>query len=687
MEHRQQEPSYTTTATTAAAAAPAYAYGPSTRRHPRGPDAGARQANGGHYHQRGGGSYYSGGRHNPRAAPPPSHHHGGGRRAAGDPQGAMEKAKRLNYKLKDAKDWKGILRQVEMNLDTFNEVNIATALHRLAKIARDSNEKAKILRDPRLSSLEAKAQENMKLFTPQQLSNSAWACATLSYNSMPLLRGIEAEAMMKLDRFNSQDLTNTIWAYAKLSYKPKQLMNGIAREALHKLYDFNPQGLANTLWAFATLNHYGDQYSDLLTGIANEAMKKIQNFNPQNLANSCWAYARLNFHPGDMLLEKIANAVVAKVDYFKPQELANLIWAMAKLNYRCERLLSSVSYAADRRLNQYNPQNLANTCWAYAVLDYHPGPLITKVICQAERCITDFSQQGLSNTVWALAKLQHNPGDQFLNKVGAEAGRKITSFSPQGLVNLALAFACFNKYDKTLLDTICREVESKLHAFTSQDMESMAWALNRLGHACKGFGPYQGAHPIQPGEPALHQEMASAAMGGGDLTQKHQRMEAFYRPRHSVGYGGQFSRHMKEDLGAAAVAAAAAASHRTTQKYAHMQMQDLALQASRLKINGGHPQHPSLGFQDPFQQTESFRIRGESLISGLLDSYDGRGAAQEEDKKETAQGAASQDRQDSLSETNSAHPAGQAKTQQEEAADQAYFSMWQTRELCSILKS
>ena len=176
MEHRQQEPSYTTTA---AAAAPAYAYGPSTRRHPRGPDAGARQANGGHYHQRGGGSYYSGGRHNPRAAPPPSHHHGGGRKAAGDPQGAMEKAKRLNYKLKDAKDWKGILRQVEMNLDTFNEVNIATALHRLAKIARDSNEKAKILRDPRLSSLEAKAQENMKLFTPQQLSNSAWACATL----------------------------------------------------------------------------------------------------------------------------------------------------------------------------------------------------------------------------------------------------------------------------------------------------------------------------------------------------------------------------------------------------------------------------------------------------------------------------------------------------------------------------
>ena len=57
-----------------------------------------------------------------------------------------------------------------------------------------------------------------------------------------------------------------------------------------------------------------------------------------------------------MLLEKIAGAVVSKVDYFKPQELANLIWAMAKLNYRCEDLLTSVSYAAERRLHQYNPQ-------------------------------------------------------------------------------------------------------------------------------------------------------------------------------------------------------------------------------------------------------------------------------------------------------------------------------------------
>jgi len=394
----------------------------------------------------------------------------------------IEKAKRLNYKLKDARDWKGIMRQVENHLESFNEVNIATALHRLAKIARDSNDKTKVLRDPRLSQLALKAQESISLFTPQQLSNSAWACATLSYYSNALLKCIENEALQKLDKFNSQDLTNTIWAYAKLNYKPKLLMSGIASEALLKLHDFNPQGLANTLWAFATLNHFGDQYPDLLAGIARESSKKINHFNPQNLANSVWAYARMSYHPGEALLERVTQEAIAKVDLFKPQELANLVWAYAKLNYRSEDLLASVGFAAERRLGQYNPQNLANTCWAYAVLNYHPGPLMDKLVDRAQKCLSDFSQQGLSNTAWALAKLNYNPGNRFLLRVGCEASKKITSFSPQGLVNLAWAFAKFNSYMKELMDLICRETESKLHAFNTQDIATLMWALATLKH-------------------------------------------------------------------------------------------------------------------------------------------------------------------------------------------------------------
>ncbi|QDZ22187.1 hypothetical protein A3770_07p47050 [Chloropicon primus] len=542
---------------------------------------------------------------------------------------AIEKAKRLNYKLKEARDWKGILRQVELNLDIFNEVNIATALHRLAKIARDSNEKSKILRDPRLASLESKAQENMKLFTPQQLSNSAWACATLSYNSMPLLRGIEAQALVKLEKFNSQDLTNTIWAYAKLGYKPKQLMSGIAEEALHKLYDFNPQGLANTLWAFATLNHYGTQYSELLTGIASEAMKKIHNFNPQNLANSCWAYARLSYHPGDLLLEKIASAVVAKVDLFKPQELANLIWAMAKLNYRCEDLLYSVSLAAERRLHQYNPQNLANTCWAYAILDYHPGPLMAKIIYQAGRCITDFSQQGLSNTVWALAKLQHNPGDPFLMKVGSEAIKKMGMFSAQGMVNLSLAFACFEKHNKDLMDVISREVDAKTNTFNAQDLESLTWSFTRLGHPLPKALQARACCPDNGAE-----ESPYCGAGGGISNDGASSQGYPVQPP-----GPQFS----------------ITANPTRQ---------MALQARmRPKLGGLRPfgsvaidglldakQDPK---QDAFLQTESFKIRGESLISGLFDSQDGSQDAKQE-KQEAAQ-----------------------------AQDQGW-SMWQTKELCNL---
>ena len=139
--------------------------------------------------------------------------------------------------------------------------------------------------------------------------------------------------------------------------------------------------------------------------------------------------------------------------------------------------------------------------------------------------LREFNGRDLSNTVWALAKLQHNPGQDFLLKVAGEATKKITSFSPQGLVNLALAFACFDAYDKTLMDVTCREVESKLHTFNGQDLESLTWALARLGHRSKTFEPY-----LKQPNPRLAEVngaggMASRPNGG------HQMLRN--RPQHS----------------------------------------------------------------------------------------------------------------------------------------------------------
>ena len=407
---------------------------------------------------------------------------GGGGALAPGGGSSIERAKRFNYRMKDARDWRQILRTIELHVETFNEVNLATALHRLAKVSPRPPDKRAVCADPRLALLEACALDKIRGFSPQQLSNSAWALATLGRLALPLLEAIEAQACERMPEFNSQDLSNTIWAFARLNHKPRQLMRAVAAEAQRKLRDFNPQGMANTLWAFATLAHFGEQHPALMQAVAGEALRKMHLFNPQNLANTAWAYARVGHHPGAVVLEAVAHHSAQQLSSFKPQEMANLIWAFAKLGHRSELFQAQLASAAAEKLPLFNPQNLANTVWAFATLlaGQPPSPaerrFVALMLPRTANCLPEFSQQGLSNTMWALAKLEISPGEELLARVAEQAAERISSFSPQGFVNLAWAFAVFGAYPPRLWVAVAVQATSKVHHLTAQDIASLTWA-------------------------------------------------------------------------------------------------------------------------------------------------------------------------------------------------------------------
>ena len=52
--------------------------------------------------------------------------------------------------------------------------------------------------------------------------------------------------------FNEQELSNTAWAFATVRQKDVPLFAAVATAAQQDMGDFNPQTLANTAWAFAT---------------------------------------------------------------------------------------------------------------------------------------------------------------------------------------------------------------------------------------------------------------------------------------------------------------------------------------------------------------------------------------------------------------------------------------------------
>jgi hypothetical protein len=62
-------------------------------------------------------------------------------------------------------------------------------------------------------------------------------------------------AAPQLHDFNPQDLSNTAWALATLGHADDAFVAALLEAAKLQLRDFTPQALSNTAWALAVLDH------------------------------------------------------------------------------------------------------------------------------------------------------------------------------------------------------------------------------------------------------------------------------------------------------------------------------------------------------------------------------------------------------------------------------------------------
>ena len=93
-------------------------------------------------------------------------------------------------------------------------------------------------------------------FTPQHLSNTAWAFAKSRTLAPALFEAISAQAVRRgLGDYNEQHFYNTAWAFATARHEAPALFEAISAEALRRgLGDFNAQDLSNTAWALAVFD-------------------------------------------------------------------------------------------------------------------------------------------------------------------------------------------------------------------------------------------------------------------------------------------------------------------------------------------------------------------------------------------------------------------------------------------------
>ena len=129
--------------------------------------------------------------------------------------------KAITKRLATAVHYQQVLDIIAESVHHFDEVNVATALHRLAK-----------LQPPNLSS------HPPAIIYTNQFQQLIYAIKTL------------------LDRFEAQAVSNTLWAFATLGYYPDgDTLDAIGEHAVTILSTFRPQATSNTLWAYAKLGY------------------------------------------------------------------------------------------------------------------------------------------------------------------------------------------------------------------------------------------------------------------------------------------------------------------------------------------------------------------------------------------------------------------------------------------------
>lgn len=63
------------------------------------------------------------------------------------------------------------------------------------------------------------------------------------------MHAISAQVIANISLFHSQNLTNTAWAYATLGLVDEPLMDAIAAASINRINSFIPMELTNLAWA------------------------------------------------------------------------------------------------------------------------------------------------------------------------------------------------------------------------------------------------------------------------------------------------------------------------------------------------------------------------------------------------------------------------------------------------------
>jgi hypothetical protein len=347
-------------------------------------------------------------------------------------------------------------------------VNLSTALHRLARFAKDGIREV-LVADPRFSALRVRALAELERqvstrteVLPRCWSTIAWAYATLQLKDQDAVRVMQMIAQLALPHLESLkpfELTNLLWAFAKSQTANAPLFEAAEKHIQQHFAAFSHSSLATLVWVFVTANHHS---TSLLRRMSEEFAQGLQNgkeeVQPVEIANLMWGLATAQLYTKPRILREVGAAAVALLQNFKIQELSIMLWAFSRLGVRHDEVFKKAAellcqFAEHRR--QIHPQGMANILWSFqkqASLGSCVVPALTEslrvLLPICEHLMSEFKQKEFSCVLLAVVKLGYSCGDfDSADKVFITAANAkdsyLAKFSLWNCADLLLAFASF----------------------------------------------------------------------------------------------------------------------------------------------------------------------------------------------------------------------------------------------------
>jgi hypothetical protein len=366
--------------------------------------------------------------------------------------------------------WRLLLNLIRLNADQFSAQGFANVFWAFGTIHVDA-----LLEDQLLHALASGIMRVIDQFNPQALTTVAWGMATMEYHNEKLGQAIKQACFSQLESFNQQDLANAAWALTSLGVSDDALLDRIADISAVLIPSFKPQETANLMWAFAVAKR---AHQELMDAVVAQVADSPESLSSQALSNIAWSFAKLGKHDKD-LCKNIAGGASGRMRWFSPPELSKLLWAFATMDYRDDTLMESAVLAAGKLADQFTPQLLSNTVWAMGTLKYSNPTVLDKLARAASTRKDSFPPQAAANLLWGYAVLGHRSNSLF-KKFAETITPRLGEFSPTTLVTTVWAFAVAGVQIQALLTGFEARIIVKAKKFTSLEKDALVRALKKL---------------------------------------------------------------------------------------------------------------------------------------------------------------------------------------------------------------